>query len=243
MHRSDNKQKSFFMPCSSDLHKNYTAAHRNKGSLWGKSEGTITVCTVAGWPYKHQDMLGDKKKISNTQKNPSLLSKILWISYPSIAIFLWTLCREMLLHSPWISLALKFGLAAPTTSPMLGKGCSKLEAPGWLLTLVSPFHVLFPTINLQVPDLQCMAGVLSSPSLSLKDGLALLAQQAPHYTPVQTLLPHSSSHQPETRFLKPKLEPPRSPLDLQDKDLTSATLAASPEHFCCHQGKASIWHF
>lgn len=74
--------------------------------------------------------------------------------------------------------------------PQPGKGCCMLEAPGWLLTLVSPFHVLFPmTTNLQGPDLQGMAGVLSSPSWSLKDGLALLAQQAPHCTPVQTLLP------------------------------------------------------
>lgn len=145
-------------------------------------------------------------------------------------------------HSPGISLAPAFGLAAPTTSPMPEKGCSTLEAPGWLLTLVSPFHGLFPTTtDLQGPDLQCMAGVLRAPSLSLKDGLAPLAQEAPHYTPEQTLLPRSSSHQPETRFSKPKLEPPRSPPDLQDKDLTPATLAASLEHnFCCHQEKASI---
>lgn len=141
-------------------------------------------------------------------------------------------------HSPGISLPPKFGLTASSTSPMPGNGCSTLEAPGWLLTLASPFHVLFPTTtNLQVPDLQCMAGVLSSPSLSLKDGLALLAQQARHYTPVQILLPHSSSRQPEIGFSKPKSEPLRFPPDLH---LTPATLAASLEHFCCHQGKASI---
>lgn len=46
-------------------------------------------------------------------------------------------------YSPGTSLAPKFGLATPTTSPMPGKACSTLEALGWLLTLVSPFHVLF----------------------------------------------------------------------------------------------------
>lgn len=78
MHRSNNKQKSFFMLCSSDLHKNYTAARRNKDSLWGKSEGTITIFIVAGLPYKHQDTLGGKKTPNNPQHtNPSICPKCL----------------------------------------------------------------------------------------------------------------------------------------------------------------------
>lgn len=45
-------------------------------------------------------MLGDKKKNpQHSKKFPSLLSKILGISYSSIVTFLWTLCREMLLCS------------------------------------------------------------------------------------------------------------------------------------------------
>lgn len=99
------------------------------GRLRDPAQAASDPCNPHPHPSWHLQLLpGIKHSTPEHPKRPAALQLDVEQVKQTLAEFPEQLQR---FHSPGIS------LAAPTTSPMPGKGCSMLEAPGWFLILVS----------------------------------------------------------------------------------------------------------